>query len=108
MANILVDKATTIVEYSVDNSDPLTNNGTYLMVEGAEWHTRPASEYIIYRNVTLPSEYAHEKFKYDGSSFTSNSAYKAPTTFEKVDSEGKPIGLFDLDDDGNERELFIF
>tara|TARA_R110000824_G_scaffold156873_22_gene330165 strand:+ start:1223 stop:1549 length:327 start_codon:yes stop_codon:yes gene_type:complete len=108
MTSILVEKATTIVEYSVDDSDPLTNDGTYLNVEGAEWHQRPASEYTIYKSVTLPSGYDHMKFKYNGTTFTSNSDYKAPTTFEKVGSDGRPIGIFDVDDDGNEIELHIF
>ena len=108
MASILVETATTIVEYSVDDSDPLINDGTYLIVEGAIMHTHPASEYTIYKNVTLPSEYAHEKYKYDGATFTLNSDYVANTTFEKFDTDGRPIGIFDIDEDGKEIELFLF
>ena len=108
MASILFEKATTIVEYSVDDSDPLTNDGTYLIVEGAIMHSHPASEYTIYKDVTLPSGYANEKYKYDGTTFTLNSDYVANTAFEKFDTDGRPIGVFDIDEDGKEIELFLF
>ena len=108
MANILVEKATTIVEYSVDDSDPLNNDGTYLIVEGAVFHARPASEYIIYNSVVLPFGYVHTKFKYDGTTFTSNSDYVEPTQFEKFDTDGRPIGLFDIDADGKEIEIVLY
>ena len=82
--NLLVITISKVVEYAVDNSDPLTNDGTYLNVEGAEWQQRPASEYTIYKNITVPDDYQHGKYKYDGTTFTANADYKPDTSYIKI------------------------
>ena len=98
--NLLVITTSKVVDYAVDNADPLTDDGTYLTVEGSEWHTRPSSEYTIYRNVTVPDDYQHDKYKYDGTTFTANPDYKEDTTYIKV-VNGIEM-LADKDDDGVE------
>lgn len=98
--NLLVITTSKVVEYAVDNTDSLTDDGTYLTVEGSAWHTRPANEYTIYKNITVPSDYKHDKYKYDGSSFTANADYKEDTTYIKVIDDKEYWA--DKDDDGVE------
>ena len=105
---IIVIKESTVVEVAFEDSEDLTtiSNGgkTWFMVDGARYDARPSNEYTVYTDITLPSGYKDEKFKYDGTTFTANPDYIEDTTYWKV-IDGVEW-LCDKDDEGVEHMIY--
>ena len=81
---LLVLKSNSVLVQAVDDDEPLTPSGKYLMMFGAIDHTHEADEYNIYTGVTdLHNDWAFDKYKYDGTTFTANPDYVVPVVEEK-------------------------
>ena len=87
---ILTIKTSTVVEAAFEDSEALTTvedkGKTWYLVDGGStrWDIRPSTEYTLYTDVTLPSGYEDDKFKYDGSSFTANADFVEDESYFKV------------------------
>ena len=107
---ILVIKASTVVEEAFEDSEVVAtvDNGgkTWFTVDEVRFDARPANEYTLYTDITLPSDYKHEKYKYDGTTFTANADYVADTTYIKMSDDGMFEEVYDKDDDGVEHFLY--
>lgn len=116
MSKIIKNNSDNVVFRAYDNDIVITLESKRIRVKTAAgvgvediWDGKNSSTATIHENVTLPSEYLRNKFKYDGSSWSENSDWDDPELAKAMDGPafGEPESWITEDLDTSETEITI-